>query len=454
MTKEIYHYQDQLTLKNLDAENRRLQAEIRSLQQEAARATQILEFHDALEKDFFSAQSLEDLVLKLVNRLQIRPDIDFVSLCLTREYLQGMLGTRVYEHLLPGLGISEKLRYLSVHEEEKLKEHLDPSGVILFEKTPLGSLEIFFPEHGDEVRSHAVVTLFLRRKIIGTLNLGSIRSTHYYTTVMGPDLLRRLSVKLALALDALLAHRRLSLQKEILDHDIARASILQKDLLPFSPYRRGGLEILAYFQPCQSLGGDVYDFIPLTPQKTALLMADVSGHGISAALIAAMLKISLHPEGMEGLPLEEIVSGLNRKFCRILKQGDYITLSLGLIDPKELTLGLVRAGHPYPLLYRPPLHEIVPLSPGGPPLGIEEGAVFETMEIPLERGDVILFYTDGLTETLFSKAGPSALERFVTELGRVGGPSTLAETLCSEVARLAEDKETEDDLSLLVATVP
>jgi len=453
MTKDIYHYQDQLTLKNLDSENRRLKTEVRRLQQEAARATQILEFHDALEKDFFSAQSLEDLVINLVNRLQLRPDIDFVSLCLTREYLQGMLGTRVYEHLLPGLGISVKLRYLSVLEEEKLRGHLDPSGVILFEKTPLGSLEIFFPDHGDEVRSHFVVPLFLRRKIIGTLNVGSIRSTHYYTSVMGPDLLRRLSAKLALALDAHLAHRRLSLQKEILDRDIARASILQKDLLPLSPHRREGLEILTYFQPCQSLGGDVYDVIPLAPEKTALLIADVSGHGISAALIAAMLKISLHPEGMEDLPLEEIVSGLNRKFCRILKQGDYITLSLGLIDPKRLTLGLVRAGHPYPLLYRPALNEVLPLSPGGPPLGIQEGAHFETMEIPLARGDVILFYTDGLIETLFPKTDPSPLGDFVTELSRDGEPSTLGERLCSEVARLAGGKETADDLSLLVATV-
>jgi len=90
--KDFYQYQTDITLKNLDFENRRLRKKIKQIEEGALQSRNILEFHDALEKDFFSAESLEDLIMKLINCLQLRPNIDFVTLCLTREYLETMLG--------------------------------------------------------------------------------------------------------------------------------------------------------------------------------------------------------------------------------------------------------------------------------------------------------------------------------------------------------------------------
>ena len=80
MTDDIYHRQRELTLQNLVAQNRRLKEKIEFLETESARNRNILDFHDNLERDFLSADSLEDLILKLINCLQIRPDIDFVTL--------------------------------------------------------------------------------------------------------------------------------------------------------------------------------------------------------------------------------------------------------------------------------------------------------------------------------------------------------------------------------------
>lgn len=450
MGNGLYRDQDRLSLKNLDSENKRLLAELRALRQDADRARQILDFHDQLEKDFLSAQSLEELILSVVNRLQLRPDIDFVSLCLSRQYLETVLGIQAYDRLLPGFGPSARLRYLTVRDEQELRRHLPEAGGIRFEKTPLGSSEIFFPDHGEEVRSHAIVPLRLRSQVIGSLNLGSIRSRHYYTTETGPDFLERLAAKLALALEAMLSRWRLTLQKETLDQDIAKAAILQKDLLPSSPFQTQGIEILAYFQPCQRLGGDFYDFTCLTPEKVAVTIADVSGHGISAALIAAMLKFSLQMDSTEETGPQEIVARINRKFCQVLKQGDYITLCLGLIDIRNRTLALARAGHPHPLLFRPAARDARWLAPGGPPIGIEEGSEYQVMVVDLNPGDLILFYTDGLSEALWGRGEPSGLVPFLSDLAE--GPAPLGSRVYEEVKRRAEAHKADDDMSLLIVS--
>jgi serine phosphatase RsbU (regulator of sigma subunit) len=447
-----YRDQDRLTLKNLDAENRRLLSELTALRRDADHARHILDFHDQLEKDFLSAQTMELLILCVVNRLQLRPDIYFVSLCLSRQYLETVLGIQAYDHLLPGFGPSARLRYLTVQDEQELRRHLPEKGGIRFEKTPSGSLEIFFPGHGEEVRSHAIVPLVLRSQVIGSLNLGSIRSRHYYTTEMGPDFLERLAAKLALVLEAMLSRWRLTLQKETLDQDIAKAAILQKDLLPSSPFQMQGLEILSYFKPCQRLGGDFYDFTCLTPDRVAVTIADVSGHGISAALIAAMLKFSLQMDAMEASGPQEIVARINRKFCQVLKQGDYITLCLALIDLRNHTLALTRAGHPHPLLFRPAPRDARWLAPAGPPVGIEERSAYQAMVVDTKPGDLILLYTDGLSEALWGRGEPAGLIPFLSALAGGPGPEPLGSRVYDEVRKRAEAREADDDMSILIVS--
>lgn len=454
MKDGFYRSPDDLTSRNLDAENRRLKAELQKLREEASKTAQILAFHDKLERDFFSSESLEDLIIRLLNCLHLMPDVDFVSVCLTRQYLKSMLGSRKYEQLLSKLGASTKMRYLSIREEEEVRQHLPASGEMLFEKTPAGSHDIFFPDHGDEVRGHAIVPLLVRHRLIGTLNVGSIRSRHFYTAEMGPDFLGRLSAKFSLAIDAILAHGKLAIQSEVLEQDIARAAFLQKSLLPSSPMRTDNLEILAFFHPCQKLGGDFYDFMAITPERSAIVIADVAGHGISAALIAAMLKFSLQIDDIETFSPVEIISSINRKFCHILSHGDYITLCLALIDTKRMRMNLVRAGHPHPLLCRTPANNtLINLSPHGPPLGVEPDSFYDSMEIDLKPGDVILFYTDGLTDALAEAGQPSDLAHFLSHLMKHPQEAPLAERILAEVSSLALGKEAEDDVSLLVVAL-
>jgi GAF domain-containing protein len=263
MNDAFYHHQTEKTLRNLEDEKRRLQKEILETRQETARIRELIAFHDRLEKDFFSADSLEELVITLTNCLQLRPGIDFVTLGLTRQYLESSLGSQEF---IDQLSLPQGLDILPIVDEEDLTKHVGEQPV-LFEKTPLGSSRVFFPGHHDEIRSHALLPLTLRKRLIGSLNLGSIRSTHFYSTAEGPDLLNRLAAKLAIAVDNILSHRRVTLHKELLDQEIRRAALLQEDLLPSPLSGPGSLRIRPIFSPATNSAAISMIFFPWILKK-------------------------------------------------------------------------------------------------------------------------------------------------------------------------------------------
>jgi len=449
MNDAFYHHQTEKTLRNLENDNRRLKKEIQETRQEAARIRELIEFHDRLEKDFFSADSLEELVITLTNCLQLRPGIDFVSLGLTRQYLESSLGSQEF---IDQFSLPQGLDILPIMDEADLRKRVGEKPV-LFEKTPLGSSETFFPGHHDEIRSHAILPLTLRKRLIGSLNLGSIRSIHYYSTAEGPDLLNRLCAKLAIAVDNILSHRRVSLQKELLDQEIRRAALLQEDLLPSPSPGPGSMRFTAYFQPRHELGGDFYDYLPLGSEKVALLIADVSGHGFSAALIAAMLKFTFQAEASGEPSPEAIVSHINERFCRILKQNDFITLCCAVLDTKTLSMALARAGHPPPFLYRPAENTILKLEPSGPPVGLDREAIYERTQVKWNPGDVLFFYTDGVTEALLGKGATGGLDEIVVKLEPGLSADEISQKLRSEIEMIKEARGLEDDVTLLTVAL-
>jgi serine phosphatase RsbU (regulator of sigma subunit) len=449
MNDAFYHHQTEKTLRNLENDNRRLKKEIQETRQEAARIRELIAFHDRLEKDFFSADSLEELVITLTNCLQLTRGIDFVTLGLTRQYLESSLGSQEF---IDQFSLPQGLDILPIVDEENLRKHVGEKP-FLFEKTPLGSSEIFFPGHHDEIRSHALLPLTLRKRLIGSLNLGSLRSSHYYATAEGPDLLNRLCAKLAIAVDNILSHRRVTLQKELLDQEIRRAALLQEDLLPSPPLGPGSLRITAYFQPRHELGGDFYDFLPLGAEKLALLIADVSGHGFSAALIAAMLKFTFQMVAPGEPSPEAIVSRINERFCRILKQDDFITLCCAVFDTKTLSMALAGAGHPPPFLYRPAENTILKLEPSGPPVGLDREAIYHRRQVEWNPGDVLFFYTDGVTEALLGKGKTGGLDEVVMKLEPGLSAEEISQKLRSELEKIKEARGLEDDVTLLTVAL-
>ena len=448
--KRFHDSQLERLVNNLEYANKKLKLETQALKDEVKKTQEISDFHYQLEKDFFSAHSLEELIIRLINCLLINLDLSFVSLCFNKQYLESMLGSRGFEQLLPDVQTATKVGYLTVIEEPEFKNYFGQYHRTVIEKTPKGSSDIFFPEHGDEVRSQAVLPLVVHDQTIGCLNLGSILNMYDYHTTDDKNLLDRLAVKLAIAIDNILSRKKLAFQKEILDRDIERAAIFQSSLLPNRTFHSESLEVNNYFIPCQQLGGDFFDVIPFAPEKVAVVIADVVGHGMSAALIAAMLKFSLQMDDIEKYSPNEVITKINRKFCQIFRNEDYITLCYAIINTRKGHVNLIRAGHPHPILFGTLSEKPVPITPTGPPLGLSNDAVYENFELELGSGDMLFFFTDGLIDALFGVGQFQKLSEHLSSLSRKFGRNRIMERLFVNIDECIQDKELEDDISVMV----
>jgi phosphoserine phosphatase RsbU/P len=150
---------------------------------------------------------------------------------------------------------------------------------------------------------------------------------------------------------------------------------------------------------------------------------------------------------------EAIVSRINERFCRILKQDDFITLCCAVLDPKTLSMALARAGHPPPFLYRPDEHTILKLEPSGPPVGIDREAVYEQRHLHWIPGDILIFYTDGVTEALLGKGGTGGLDEVVLKLEPGLSADDVSQQLRAELEKIKSGRGLEDDVTLLTVAL-
>jgi phosphoserine phosphatase RsbU/P len=188
-----------------------------------------------------------------------------------------------------------------------------------------------------------------------------------------------------------LAQRLLTIQKEL---ETARQ--IQLSILPSEIPKIEGLDIAARYVPMAAVAGDFYDFIVLDEKHIGILVADVSGHGMPAALIASMLKIALSAQVAHAADPAQVLLGLNQALCGKF-QHHYVTAAYLFVDMQKRTLTYAGAGHP-PLLLRDGkgVREVVE---NGLFLGRFPFATYSSVELPLTSGDRALLYTDGIPET-------------------------------------------------------
>ena len=190
-----------------------------------------------------------------------------------------------------------------------------------------------------------------------------------------------------------LAQQLLTIQKEL---ETARQ--IQLSILPSEIPKIEGLDIAARYVPMTVVAGDFYDFIVVDEKRIGILVADVSGHGMPAALIASMLKIALSAQGAHAADPAQVLSGLNQALCGKF-QHHYVTAAYLFVDMQKRTLTYAGAGHP-PLLLRDGTSKGVrDVVENGLFLGRFPFATYSSVELPLRAGDRALLYTDGIPET-------------------------------------------------------
>jgi sigma-B regulation protein RsbU (phosphoserine phosphatase) len=212
------------------------------------------------------------------------------------------------------------------------------------------------------------------------------------------------------AANNLLLARQLQEANRRLEEEMQEVGRVQRHLLPAELPRIEGLELGASYVTCNRAGGDYYDVLPLPDGRWGLFVADVSGHGTAAAVVMAMLHTLLH--AYPGVPASpaEVLGHLNRHLLAVVPEGTFATAFYGVYDPPRRRLTYACAGHPPPRLRRRGVIQDV----NGPlalPLGVAPDETWPEQHLCLAPGEVLLLYTDGVTEGTNEAGEPFGRER-------------------------------------------
>jgi len=238
--------------------------------------------------------------------------------------------------------------------------------------------------------------------------------------------------------------------------DINRARNVVAKLLPSKPPSIPGLDIALHNRSCHEVGGDYYDFINLPGGRMAMIIADVSGKGYSAAIVMAMLRQIFHLIVPRTASAHDTLVECNRHLVADIPRGTFVTLLYAVIDPGRREMTLVNAGHCPPIVARTRLTGARVLELRGPALGMLETNRFadEIREktLAIEPGDCLCFYTDGVSEAknlLGEEFGSVRLARVVHSA--MSQPArSVADSILAALASFTEGTAQHDDLSLII----
>ena len=240
-----------------------------------------------------------------------------------------------------------------------------------------------------------------------------------------------------LKLEARLAEqvRELRVVNARLESGLTAASAVQSSLLPEVSPKIHGVDFEWSYEACESLGGDMFNIFRLDERRVGMYVLDVSGHGPSAALQSVTLSHVLTPFDQQGGILKrisersgryevtspvEVVRRLNREFPLIERSGQFFTFLYGILDVETRVVRYVKAGHPGPIVVSRDGVRCLEKG-GGIPIGILPDAEYEEEQLELAPGDSLVFYTDGVLETLSAQREAFGLDRLIQSLSESGG---------------------------------
>ncbi len=244
-------------------------------------------------------------------------------------------------------------------------------------------------------------------------------------------------------------------QRDEYEQDLTLASQVQRQVLP-KPAKVPGLEVAATMRTARLLGGDYYDFYPISDDVMDVVIADVSGKGAAAALLMPSLAVALRLRAKELSGPAEIMKDLDTVLKDVTRPATFVTMFYARVNHRTRTLEYSDGGHNPPVLVRPATGEVMLLEGAtGPIMGILDDAQFSTTVIDLKQGDVLALYTDGVTEQENETGEEFSVERLTSVLMKDEN-ETAAEVVkgvADAVAAYAGSSEQADDLTVVVAKV-
>jgi serine phosphatase RsbU (regulator of sigma subunit)/pSer/pThr/pTyr-binding forkhead associated (FHA) protein len=304
---------------------------------------------------------------------------------------------------------------------------------------------------GQQIQSVMAVPLQTNDRVIGLVNVDSRSFARPFT----PDDLDLLTV-LANVAAIRIEQQRLALvevQERLISRDLEQAAVIQQRLLPTEAPHVPGFELAGHNLPCRTVGGDYFDFFPYPDGRIGLVLGDVSGKGMPAALLMTALKGGVQvllTDPPDDVP--KLMSRLDRVVAANFPKNRFVSLFFGLLDSKTGEMSYCNAGHNPPLLVRAN-GAIERLPSCGTILGIFPDLGYDVKQCRLLPGDVLTLFSDGVTEEQDPSGeefGEARLAQFVVDRAGVGA-SQLVEEIRVRVLAWAAGAPAADDVTVLIA---
>ncbi len=252
---------------------------------------------------------------------------------------------------------------------------------------------------------------------------------------------------------------------ENVDREIASGAEIQSILLPDFCPKIFQVDLAAHCRPALQLGGDYYDFMSIKPNteekirqkgRWALVIGDVMGKGIPAGLLMTMLRGMLRAEVLTGLPPDRILHDLNQLAMYDLDQSHrFVTLFYSDYDPRTKKLRFANAAHNPPLLWKSSKNKVMKLDAEGVVLGLQKNSEYQCGEVKLNRSDVIMYYTDGITETSNKLGERFGENKLIDNFSNLCKKNLTSQEILNQIFRILDNysgtnRPLDDDASVVI----
>jgi sigma-B regulation protein RsbU (phosphoserine phosphatase) len=300
-----------------------------------------------------------------------------------------------------------------------------------------------------ELGGYLIVPLIDKGKLVGVVSLTQKVAGFRYT-YEDLTLLTVVANQVVVALNNTRLYAE-SLAKQRLEEELAVARQIQLNLLPQTVPEYNNFEFAAFNHPSRQVGGDYYDFIKISDSTIGVVVADVSGKGVPAALLMARLQAVLQSEGQRGRPIEDMFSWINDFLVSSTSPDKFVTMFYGELNCDSRTFCFCNAGHNIPFVLRQN-GDIEYLRDGGLILGAFTGTLYKTSKLELLKDDVLVIYTDGLSEAMNEQEEEYGEQRLIetTQEARSKSAQFICGHLIKNVRQFASESAEMDDMTLVV----
>ena len=325
-------------------------------------------------------------------------------------------------------------------------------GYVITKNTSLVAPDVRVDNHyiegREETLSEIAVPIQVNDQAIGALNLESDKLCAYDEKDLA--ILKFFADAAAIALEKAILHRQL-LEKELLDKQLQMAKEVQTHLLPLTDPLIPGYDISGVGIPAEKIGGDYYDYLQLPEGKLGLVVADVSGHGISSALVMSAFRSLLRSYTHGDYSPAQIAEAINDRLPDFTGGNNFITMAYGLLDPIENQVTFTRCGHPSPIL----LHAngvSESLRSNSPAFGIYKNISYVDESKNISQGDILVVYTDGVVDIENQKGKAFGSKRLmkVIEKNRGFSAKDLIKEIINQTQHFSGFQPFQDDFTLVI----